>query len=350
MVHRRPVFRPPVAFPKCWKFIEKDRTKPPLGHTVPIFFWPRKVDSSTSNLKPAAADSLTSYRDMRPSKLQKLSCTLAATATLGAPAFADSWEDKAIAPVTNPVFFETPLIQSEVRPIFAAHRTDASFLGVEADVRLYAAQIRWAVNDRLAIIAVKDGYIQFKPEGASTTEGWADLAAGLKYAVIKDDAKQLIVTPGVTVEVPTGDEKVFQGNGGGQANLFVSAMKGWDNLHVTANVGGTVPFDSDLETSKLHYSAMVDYYTCQYFIPFVAANAFTTISDAQGPAFNSEGFDLINFGSSNASGRTQVAIGAGFRSRLTKSLDIGFAYEYGVSPDNDIFKDRFTVDLIWRFL
>jgi hypothetical protein len=49
---------------------------------------------------------------MQSSNLNKLTLTLAATAaaTATAPGFAASWEDKAIAPVTNPIFFETPLI------------------------------------------------------------------------------------------------------------------------------------------------------------------------------------------------------------------------------------------------
>lgn len=289
--------------------------------------------------------------DMQNHHLIKLTLMLtgAVAANLSAPA-AESWVDHAIAPVTNPVFFETPLIQSEVRPIYALHRLDEDFLGVDADVTLFAAQLRWAINDRLAIIAVKDGYIELEPAGADGSYGWADIAAGLKYALIKDDEHQFIVTPGLTFEIPSGDDEVFQGNGDGELNLFVSAMKGWDDLHVTANIGGRIPFDSDAETTSLHYSLMVDYYTCRWFIPFVAVNAFTTLDDANVLPFDSEGFDLINFGSTDAGGTTQVAVGAGFRTRLTPEIDLGFAYEWGVAPDDDIFKDRLTIDLIWRFL
>jgi hypothetical protein len=133
-------------------------------------------------------------------------------------------------------------------------------------------------------------------------------------------------------------------------NAFVSATKGWDNLHLTGNVGIQVPFDDDKDTSNLHYSVMLDYYTCQWFIPFVAFNAFTTLSDGAGLGITTEGFDLINFGSANASGSTQGAIGFGFRSRLIENLDLGFAYETGIIEDGaDIFEDRFTVDVIWRF-
>lgn len=86
------------------------------------------------------------------------------------------------------------------------------------------------------------------------------------------------------------------------ANIFVSATKGWDNLHLTGNIGVQVPFDGDKDNSNLDYSVMLDYFTCKWFIPFVAFNAFTTLSDGTGWGINSEGFDLINFGASAAIG------------------------------------------------
>ena len=78
-------------------------------------------------------------------------------------------------------------------------------------------------------------------------------------------------------------------------------------------------------------------------------NAYTTLSEGKATAFKSEGFDLINFGSSGASGATQAAWGVGFRSRLHKNVDFGFAYEQGFTPGDDIFKDRFTMDFVFRF-
>lgn len=283
------------------------------------------------------------------------SFTLAATAALtlaGAaftPAQAAGWEDQAIAPVTNPIFFESPLIQSEIRPLFVWHRLDQGFLGVDADVRVYAVQVRYAVTDRLAVIATKDGFIEIDPNGAPGADGWADIGAGLKYAVVRDDERQLLITPGVTFEFPTGNSRVFQGNGDGEFNLFVSVLKGWDKLHATGLVGGRIPLDMDRETANVRFSGMLDYYLSRWFIPFVAFNAFVTVSEGSAAPFATEGFDLINFGSTMAGGRTQGAVGVGFRSRLRDNLDLGFAYENGVVGSDDIFRDRFTVDMIWRF-
>lgn len=261
----------------------------------------------------------------------------------------EGWQDRAIAPVANPVFFETPMIQSEVRPLFMFHRLDSGLLGQEVDVKLYAVQLRYAITERLALIATKDGYIEVDPANGGGSDGWADVSAGLKYALIRSEENQFILTPGFTFELPSGNRKVFQGNGSGELNLFVSAMKGWDNLHATVSIGGRIPMDMDKETANIRYSGMLDYWVSNWFIPFVTINAFTTVTEAEVLPLGSEGFDLINFGSTGAEGHTQASFGAGFRSRLLENLDLGFAYERGWVSKNDIFKDRFTVDLIWRF-
>ena len=269
----------------------------------------------------------------------------ASAASAQAPA---DWKEQAISPVANPLFFESPLIQSEVRPIFVYHNISDDFIGGFA--RVYALQLRYALTERLAVIATKDGFIQLRPRvGGLRADGWADIGAGLKYALIDDKEHNFILTPGLKYELPSGNRRVFQGNGDGEFNLFVSVMKGWDKVHATASVGGRIPVNFDDETSSLQYSLQLDYHLCQWFIPFVVANGHTVLSEADGPAFGVEGFDLINFGASNAGGFTQVAVGTGFRSRLCKWADFGFAYEKGVTRPKGLFDDRFTVDVILRF-
>lgn len=271
---------------------------------------------------------------------------LAVTAPFAAAA-AD-WKDKAISPVTNPLFFEDPLIHSEIRPLAIWHNVDKSFITAGGDVRVFAAQIRYAITDRLAFIATKDGYIDADFPGADP-DGWADLAGGLKYALIDDLEKELVVTAGLKFEFPTGSTRVFQGNGDGEWNPFISAIKGFGNFHVLGSAGVRLPNDWDAETASAHYSLQLDYYTCRWFIPFIAANGFTVLSEAKGPGLNVEGYDLINFGSSAAEGFTQITLGAGFRSRLHERVDFGFGYEFSATDPKGLFDDRFTVDFIFRF-
>lgn len=285
--------------------------------------------------------------------------TLSPSVHAGAPASAKNppavpeaavdWKTNTISPVTNPIFFEDPVIRTELRPIFAYHRIDGGFATGAGEAQLYALQLRYAITDRLAFIATQDGFFNIDLDAGVSLDGWMDLAAGFKYALIDDPANQFILTPGFTFHIPSGSDEVFQGRGDGEWNVFVSAAKGFDNLHITGNIGARIPHDSDEQSTILHYSLMVDYYAHQYFIPFIAANAWTVLSEGNNVPFTSEGYDVINFGSSQAGGVTQMTVGAGFRSRLTQKIDFGFAYELAVLSPEGLTDDRFTFDVSIRF-
>jgi hypothetical protein len=289
-----------------------------------------------------------------------MAAVLAASAATAFGTTNDTWLGSTISPVANPIYFEDPNITSEVRPIYMYHFLPDTFdfsgghVPLGGQVQVMALQLRYALTDRLAVIATKDGYIEFQPSHTLGHKyGWGDLAAGLKYAVVDDKDKQLLVTPGFTITVPTGSTDVHQGHGTGIWNIFVSAEKGFDKFHVTGNLGAIVPNDFSQNSSQLHYSLQLDYYTCQWFIPFVAANGYTILSNGnhnQLPVpLNTEGYDLINFGSTAAAGTTQLTAGGGFRTRFTQNVDAGVAYEVGVVKPVGIFDARITADVIWRF-
>ncbi len=264
------------------------------------------------------------------------------------PVEAVDWKARTISPVTNPIFFEDAVIRSEIRPIFAYHNIHDDFLG-GGDAQLYALQIRYALTDRLAFIATQDGYFDINNDAIANPEGWMDIALGFKYALIDDIESEFILTPGFTFHIPTGERDVFQGRGGGEWNLFVSTQKGYGDLHLSGNLGVRLPNNGSEQSTMLHYSAMVDYHTCRWFIPFITFNAFTVLDEGGNIPLNTEGYDVINFGSSNTRNRTQGALGAGFRSRILDNVDLGFAYEKAVIKPEGLFDDRFTVDICIRF-
>ena len=300
-------------------------------------------------------------------KLVKQVAVLTASMTVAARAADNvtaSWLDDTISPVANPIFFEDPQVTSEVRPIYMYQWLPNTFhfnggsVPLGGQVQVTAMQLRYALTDRLGLIATKDGYIEFQPKHTlKHGYGWGDLAAGLKYELVEDEVDQFIMTPGFTLTVPTGSTDVYQGHGSGVWNVFVSAEKGFDKFHTTANVGFNIPDNFAQQTSQIHYSLQLDYYTCQYFIPFAMLNGYTILSDGNNQSsqslsavpLNTEGYDLINFGSADASGTTQMTIGGGARSRILKNLDVGFAYEAAVVHPVGILEARVTVDMIWRF-
>lgn len=275
-----------------------------------------------------------------------------------------NWLENTISPVANPLFFEDPRVTSGVRPVYMYHWLPSTFdfaggsVPLGGQVQVMAVQLRYALTDKLGLIATKDGYIEFQPDHTlGHAYGWGDLAAGLKYVVYDNQDDQIIVTPGVTITIPTGSTEVFQGNGSGVWNAFVSAEKGFDKFHATVNAGFNIPNNLSQQTAQTHYSLQLDYYTCQYFVPFAVMNGYTILSETSKTSdqslsavpLNTEGYDLINFGSSQARGTTQLTVGGGARSRLAKNIDVGVAYEAGVVHPVGIFDTRLTVDLIWRF-
>jgi hypothetical protein len=289
--------------------------------------------------------------------------TTLGTSTLRAAEATEDWKAKLITPVTNPIYFEDPRITSEVRPIFMQHWFPDTFdysggsVPLGGDAQVFAVQLRYALTEKLALIATKDGYIQLKPGGALQANhgyGWADLAAGLKYLLVDDADNQVLVTPGLTITLPTGSASVLQRDGDGEWNVFVSGAKGWNNFHVTGNLGFRVPNNLDEQTAQVHYSLQLDYYVHKYFVPFVAVNGYTILTDGDdlllgAVPLNTEMYDLINFGSTDAKGTTQLTLGGGIRSRVLNNLDLGVAYEVGVVHPVGIFDSRVTVDMIWRF-
>ena len=264
------------------------------------------------------------------------------------PVEAVDWKAHTIAPVTNPIFFEDAVIRSEIRPIFAHHNIDDGFFG-GGDAQLYALQLRWAVTDRLALIATQDGYLDINNDTLANPDGWMDLALGFKYAVIDDPESQFILTPGLTFQIPSGDREVFQGRGGGEFNPFISFQKGYGDFHLSGNLGLRIPVVSDEQSTLLHYSLMADYYVCRWFIPFVTFNAFTVVKEGNNIGLASEGYDVINFGSSGANGVTQGMVGIGFRTRLLANVDFGVAYEKAVIQPKGLTDDRVTLDFCIRF-
>lgn len=298
---------------------------------------------------------------------------------------APDWREFAISPVSNPIFFEDPRIETGLRVIFLYNRVSDDFgliiggnkvnLG-GADIYAYGAQIRYAITPRLALIATNDVGITFEPDTSikgtafSHATGYSDLNVGLKYALIDSPANQFLFTPLLTYSIPTGGRNVFQGDNSGIFDLAFSTEKGFDKFHLIGNAGVRIPVDNDRNSTSLHYSFHADYYVCKWFIPLVEMNGWTVLDSPNGrkgplgneldrqlglpegtvnTGLNTEGADLINFGASNLEGDTQFAVGTGFRSKVTKNIDFGVVGEYTVTDPKGAFEWRVTTDFIIHF-
>ncbi len=277
----------------------------------------------------------------------------------------------AVRPISNPTLFDLAVPQTQIHPFFAFHRLPTSVdtilgkLPVDGHVEVYAIQAEIALTDRLSFNATKDGYVRFRPdETLSKEDGWANIAAGLKYALILDEEEQLAVSGQLLYEVPTGNSDVFQGTGDGAFLPSVNVLKLHNRWQFANQFGFNLPVDGDTGSSSFYNSFGVAYQLTDRIFPMFEVNWFSVLSDGDGGRrFNSqvggavpavvkfEGNDIFNFGAANAEdNRHLVTFALGTRARVCRWADLGFGWEFPVtSSDASVFDDRFYFDMVIRF-
>lgn len=262
-------------------------------------------------------------------------------------AHADKLADM-ISPVSHPVTFEDPRHSTELRPIFAYHEIDDQFVTGGGNVQVYALQARIKLTDDLSFIATKDGFVVLKPKAVvADDEGFADVAAGLKYSVLKGE--DYIFTTGLRYELPIGKEEVFQGQGDGALNPFVSAAIAVGDVNLMAGTGLRIAMDnSDSSFWDLDLHADVKLGS---FYPLVEFNLIHATSGGERLPIPDEGEDFFNFGASAVAGKNLVAMGVGARYRITDSVDLGAVYQFPLDREDGsrILDWRLTTDMIIRF-
>lgn len=300
----------------------------------------------------------------------KTPLALAATVAMTGGALAQDAFENAIRPITAPTIFDSALPRTHLHGFYMHQSMPSSVnttlgqvaLGGSFDV--YALQFEIALNERTSIVATKDGYIDFNPDNTlSNQSGFANLGLGLKHAFIYQPENQYVLSGIGTVEIPTGNSDVWQGEGDGAINLNLAALKLHEGFQFAGNLGVHIPFDNSQSLTgslSLHAS----YEITPWFIPLVELNWFHTFDAGDGDlnfihqgsslvpsVAQFEGGDLINLGSSNASeNRDTVILGLGFRSRLCNNATLGFAYEMPLTEDQDgLMDERITLDFVIKF-
>ena len=289
--------------------------------------------------------------------------------TLQPPPVASPFE-RALRPVTSPTLFDLPLPRTQANLVFIHQnhpdrlRTIIGDVPVGGDFQVYALQLELALSERFSLVAAKDGYIDFNPDTTlSKTDGWANLAAGVKYAFLYNPEDALAAALNLQVEVPTGNSDVWQGEGDGAVIPSVSAVKLWNGFQFAGNLGARIPFDNNGDSTTMHANAHISYELTDRFSPLVELNYFRVLDEGAGqnrfPAqaggavpsiVTFEGGDLINLGTANASDKDLVTLALGFRYRITDKIDIGAAYEIPLTDEEaSLMESRITVSAVVRF-
>jgi hypothetical protein len=178
-----------------------------------------------------------------------------------------------VPPISSPLLNESPQIVSELRPIFWFHKLPKDSIAGDGEVYLLALQARLALTERLAVIATKDGYAWLNMDRTLEDEsGFANIALGLKYALLYRPEDEFILSIGSKYEIPSGKIDVngvrFQGGGKGLTDLFLSTEKRYDRLGLEGSFGWTIPFDTVRQSGFVHYHAHINYELLKNFSQF----------------------------------------------------------------------------------
>ncbi len=254
-----------------------------------------------------------------------------------------------VPPLSNPLFNETPFITSEVRPIQLHNDIPEKFLTQGGNIDVYAIEARLALTDRLGIIATKDGFIDADFDMVLPDKtGWANLAFGLKYAVVSRPKDGEILTVGFKYEPPSGSFNIVgikaQGDGDGFINLFATGAKTVGKMGLQASMGGNFALDASHDSSMFHYSLHADYEVMPNLFPLIEMNGFAKIDEGNRTGITVEGIDLVNFGSVDSGHVVTMAYGA--RYKVNDHFQIGAGYEHPITNRMDIMDWRTYVDMV----
>jgi hypothetical protein len=215
-------------------------------------------------------------------------------------------------------------------------------------VSVIAVQARYAVNDDLAIIAVKDGYIDARTQAFPDDTGYADVAGGFKYKFWQCPNGHGLATGGVIYETDMGNGEVFQGNGDGVIRPFVSLGHEVGDWNLMAEVAYNWVLDDKNESTSWDWHLHGSFDAIGGFVPLVEVHGIEWTDGGEGMAIDDEGGDLINLGSQNVEG--SVITGAvGARIPVSPTLSFGFAYEWPLTTRQDLLDERLTFDAVWSF-
>ncbi|MBI1309847.1 hypothetical protein GC176_00960 [bacterium] len=252
-----------------------------------------------------------------------------------------------IEPVTNSVFFEDPRSRTRVRFLFINQQTPPStpVLG-HSSVQVYGMQATFALNERLSVIAQKDGWINIQSDGIGNSGGWANLATGLKYVLVRDVENQFLLSGGVMYEWSNGSSSVFQGHGDGIWTPFLTAGQEIAcNTHVIGTVGAHLPSDKWNDSTSWYYSFHLDHAITEKAYLLTELNGIHYTSNGGRLPVPIEGGDLINLGSTTADGSYLVTMAFGGTYKFSDNWQSAAAYEIPLTGRNDIFQQRLTFTL-----
>jgi hypothetical protein len=266
--------------------------------------------------------------------------------------------DGFISPVSNPFLFEDPRSLTEVRPIFIYQKSPAKQYAFQGgDIEFFGLQARLAFTDRFSIVLNKLGGIAIQPDGnlIADASGFAEVHIGPKFTFLRNDQTNTLGAAGLTFQIPTGPNRVFQDTGDLSLVPYVTfgqnfCRSSYGSLNALGTVGAALATDNQ-RSNHFFTSLHLDYDVANLhkIYPLVELNWFHYSNDGEVRTLGFEGRDLINFGSMNVDGNDTVSMATGLRYKFTEAAQLGLAAEFPLNGRRDLLDFRLTIDFILRY-
>lgn len=252
-------------------------------------------------------------------------------------------------PIGNPLYFETPFINTSARLLYLHHEFDGDSQLRGGRVDVYAVQARIAVTERIAIIATKDGWSHLETGILPEAGGWNDIALGLKAAFWVDRENDFIATASFRWQWGNGDKDVLMG-GAQELSPGITVAKGFGDLKLMGNFVYRFATDGNKGNDVAQWDAHLAYDLSSVGLkgvaPILELHGLHYITDGTRFPLSVGGLDYTNLGSADVSGSSVVWVGMGARVKFTPNISAGATYEIGLTNHAaDIMRDRVTVDV-----
>ncbi|MBI2823980.1 MAG: hypothetical protein HYX69_04725 [Planctomycetia bacterium] len=257
--------------------------------------------------------------------------------------------DRFISPLSNPFFFEDPRALTEIRGIFFDNSLPNTIDG--GDVQFWGAQVRGRVTDRLSVIAPRLGYFQVNQGVGGAPSGFLSAPVGVKGTLLRDVDNQFLLSGGITYFIP-GSISALPTFGDGDFHFFLTGGKQiFGRGHWLSGTGFRIPVNSNWGTQMWYWSNQWDYELPGHLYPLFGVNWFHWMRSSTGP-LNTGGItalDILNLPSQGVAGSNVVSAVVGGRWKPNGHVEIGSGFEFPLTDNRDILRNRVYADLILRY-
>jgi hypothetical protein len=257
-----------------------------------------------------------------------------------------------VGPISNPFLSKDPRSLTELRLVFLNNEIPTAHPLHGDNFEIIGLQARVALTDRLTFLFDKSGFAWIHPGNAPESDGFINVAAGLKYLLVRDVPGQFLWSVGAQFEPQTGEGRVYQNQGDGVMSAWTTMGKEFCcRWHLLTTVGYQFPVDGDQSSRFIYTSVHLDRRCFNFLYPLAELNWFhyTQGGNSGLPPEFGEGDGLFNLGTSGVGGNDLVTAAVGLKAAIGCHLETGAAFEFPLTGRKDLIDNRVTFEVILRY-